>query len=85
MQNSWLSVNVQGQTKLPKVDRLLEALEEYLSEVYNELDLADQTRLSPTQLNVSCDLKLQFLVEQSSVVNLSYGRSWIPSSSTQQS
>lgn len=71
MQNSSLSVNVQGLTKCPLVDPLSEVAEEFLNQVLRDLDIPELTLLSRTQLNASCSLKLQCQVEQVNVVDLS--------------
>lgn len=72
MQNSSLSVSVQGQTKLPPVDHLLEALEEFSNALLAKLEVPASTPSSPMLLNVSLRLSHQSLKEPLDVVNLSY-------------
>jgi len=84
MQNLSLSVSAPGLKKSPKVDPLLEALEVFLNEAWEEpVDQYGKRSSSPTLLNVSFDLKLQSQKEPKDVANLSFSGSWTPSRSTQ--
>lgn len=79
MQISSLSVNALGQMKSPRVDPLLEALEEFLRGAYEEPASTGSKYSSPTPLSVSLSLKLQSPKEQQVVVSLSLEGSWTPS------
>lgn len=85
MQISLLSGNVQGQMKLNGVDRLLEALEEFLNTAYERPASIGGRYSSPTPLSVSLSLELRSQKEPSSVAGLSLTGNWTPSTSGTQS